>query len=118
MSTRKATPLFWASCLLVLCPISAFAQSQTTGRIIGTVRDPNGAVITGAEVALKNLTTGEERRVTTNAEGHYVIQLLPSGTYRVSVVAHGFKKAAIESVRVNITETSTVDVPLEVGTIA
>jgi carboxypeptidase family protein len=117
MSTRKATPLFWFSCLLVLCPISALAQSQTTGRIIGTVRDPNGAVIAGAEVAVKNLATAETREGTTDGEGAYSVTLLSPGTYRVSVTANGFKKGEIESVRVVITETSTVNFKLEVGTI-
>ena len=40
MSTRKPTSLFWTSCLLALCSITALAQSQTTGRIAGTVKDP------------------------------------------------------------------------------
>jgi len=116
MSTRKARLLFWASCLLALYSISAFAQSQTAGRIIGTVKDSNGAVIAGAEVAAKNLTTDEQRSVTTDAEGNYSILLLSPGAYLVSVTANGFKRA-VRSVRVIITETSTVDLHLEVGTI-
>ena len=110
--------LFWIRCLLVLYSISAFAQSQTTGRIAGTVKDPNGAVIVGAEVTVKSLATAEERKVTTDEEGNYAVPLLSPGTYRVSVTANGFKKAEIESVRVVITETSTLDVSLEVGTIS
>src|SRR5215831_8347141 len=117
MSTRKARLLFWASCLLALYSTSAFGQSQTTGRIVGTIKDPNGAVVAGAEVISKKLATAEERKVTTDAEGNYAIPLLPPGSYRVSVTANGFKKAEIESVRVVITESSTVDVSLEVGTI-
>ena len=118
MSPRKATPLFWLSCLLVLCPISALAQSQTTGRMVGTVKDQNGAGIVGAEVTVKSLATTEERNVTTNAEGDYVVSALTPGTYRVSFTASGFKKAEIESVRVVITETTMVDVSLEVGSIS
>src|ERR687885_1150351 len=66
MSNRKAMLLFWVSCLLVLYSISAFAQSQTTGRIAGTVKDQHGAVVVGAEVSVTSLATAEERRVTTD----------------------------------------------------
>ena len=118
MIARKATPLFWFSCLLVLCPISVFTQSQTTGRIVGTIKDQNGAGIVGAEVTVKSLATTEERNVTTNAEGDYVVSALSPGTYRVSITASGFKKAEIESVRVVITETTMVDDSLEVGSIS
>ena len=110
--------LFWVSCLLVLCPILTVGQSQTTGRISGTVRDPNGAIIVGAEVTVKSLATAEERKVTTDAEGNYAVPQLSPGTYRVSVTASGFKKAEVESFRVVITETSTFDVNLELGTIS
>jgi len=118
MSTRKAMSLFRVSYLVAFCSISLFAQSQTTGRIAGTVKDPNGAVIAVAEVAVKSLATTEVRRVTTDAEGRYTVPMVSPGTYRVSVTANGFKTAGIEPVRVAITETATVDVSLELGTIS
>ena len=98
--------------------MSAFAQSQTTGGIAGTVRDENGAVIVGAQVTVKSLANGDERKVTTDGEGNYAALLLSPGTYRVSVRANGFRKVEFESVRVVITETSTLDIPLEVGNIS
>jgi outer membrane receptor protein involved in Fe transport len=118
MIAGQAIRTFWISCLLVLCSISALPQSQTTGRISGTVKDPNGAVIAGAEVTVKSLFTGEERTVPTDAEGNYAVPLLSPGTYRVNVTANGFKRAEIESVRVVITETITVDISLEVGDVS
>src|SRR5919199_2224815 len=96
MSNRKAISLFWAGCLLVLCSISAFSQSQTTGRIAGTVKDRNGARIVGAEVNVTSLATAEERKVTTDAEGNYTVPLLPPGTYRVKVTAGGFNAALFD----------------------
>ena len=62
-----------------------------------------------------SLATAEPRNVSTDTEGNYSVPLLSPGVYRVSVMTSGFKKAEIESVRVVITETSTVDVSLEVG---
>src|SRR5919201_1060745 len=109
MSTRKAMSLFWAGCLLVLWHTSAFAQSQTTGCIAGTVKDHNGAVIVGAEVTVTSLATAEERKVGTDAEGDYSVPLLAPGAYRIKVTANGFNAALFDSVRVIITETTTVN---------
>ena len=115
MSARKAMSLFWVGCLLALYPISAFAQSQTTGRISGTVKDPNGAVIAGAEVTVTSLATAEGRRVTTDAEGNYAVPLLSPGAYRVRVAAGGFNPTLFDPVRVVITETTTVNADLAVA---
>ena len=117
MTTRTPISLFWICCFLAPYSNFAFPQSQTTGRIAGTVKDPNGAVIAGAEVIVTSLSNSETRKAKTGIEGHYVVMLLSPGTYRVRVTAHGFKRAEIESVRVVITETATVDVSLEVGNI-
>src|SRR6185436_1053167 len=107
MIARKAAALFWAGCLLVLCPLPAFAQTQTTGRIDGTVKDQNGAVIAGADVTVTNLATAEERKVATGTEGNYTVPLLSPGSYRIKVGAAGFNPAVFDSVVV-ITETTTV----------
>ena len=117
MSTRIIISMFCATCLLAFYSMSALAQSQTTGRIAGTVKDPNGAIIVGAEITVTSLATKEERNRTTDVEGNYNVLLLSPGIYRVSVTANGFKKAETD-VRVVITETSTVDVNLEVGTVS
>ena len=118
MSMRKPMSLFWIGCLLVLCPVSAFSQSQTTGRIAGTVKDPHGARIVGAEITVISLATTEERKVKTDDRGNYAVPLLPPGMYRISVTANGFKKTDVESIRVVITETFPLDLNLEVGTIS
>ena len=118
MSTRKPMSLFWIGCLLVLCAVSAFSQSQTTGRIAGTVKDPHGARIVGAEITVISLATTEERKVKTDDRGNYAVPLLPPGMYRISVTANGFKKTDVESIRVAITETFPLDLNLEVGTMS
>ncbi len=106
-SSLKA--LFRVSWLTTLCTLSVFAQSQTTGRIVGTVRDQKRGLIVWAEVTIKNKSTAEERQVKTDNEGNYIAALLSPGTYRVSVAASGFAPAVFEPVQVAITETTTVD---------
>src|SRR5437667_683762 len=97
------------------CPSALLAQSQTTGRISGTVQDQNGAAIARAEVTAINLATEDERKVVTDSEGNYSVLLLPPGLYRVSIRATGFKRAFIENVPVIITQTTVEEAKLEVG---
>ena len=94
----------------------ALAQSASTGALAGTVTDPSGAVLVGANVAATNTGTGAARSTTTDANGAYKLSLLPPGEYRVKFSAQGFKTAEVSSVTVNVTETATVNHGLELGT--
>src|SRR6185369_6929558 len=97
---------------------SVFAQAGSTGAISGTVRDEKGAIVPGAQVEVVNATTGvTERTVTTDGNGNFGVTQLPPGTYKLAVTASGFSKAELPDVKVNVTETTTVSVPLKVGQI-
>jgi hypothetical protein len=98
---------------LLLLTSSSFAQTQTTGRIAGTVKDQKGAVIVGAEVLVTSETTGEARRSNTDADGNYSVSVLQPGSYRVRISAAGFQEASLP-VRISITEMTTLDVTLVV----
>jgi hypothetical protein len=113
MIDRKAASLLLPF-LLLLSP-SALAQSQTTGRITGTVKDQHGAAIPGAELSVVSRSTGDERKVSTDATGNYGVPLLPPGTYRLKVTAEGFNATLFDNVQVIITETTTVDASLAVA---
>src|SRR5260370_26317648 len=98
-----------------LWPAFALAQTQTTGRIAGTVKDPHGAVIVGAEVAVINKATGDERKVTADETGNYALARVQPGAYRVIVAVPGFTPAVFDPVQVVITETTLVNADLVVG---
>src|SRR5438132_561076 len=115
MILKRATSLLLPFAFLLLLSLSAFAQTQTTGRIAGTIKDQNGAVIAGAEVTVVNKATGDERSVIAHAEGDYVVSLLPAGAYRVRVVANGFNTRIFDTVEVAITETTLVNADLTVA---
>src|ERR1051325_11346037 len=117
MTARKGIALLMTICLLAASSVSAFAQSQTTGRIAGTVKDQSGAVIAGAQVGVVSRATGDERKATSDEGGNFLVPLLPPGTYQVSVVATGFKKAIFDQIQVAITETTPVNADLEVGAV-
>src|SRR6267142_1249037 len=109
MMVRRAIRL---SALLLL-PVIALAQTHTTGRLAGTVRDQNGSVIVGAEVTVVGSATGNERKVVPDTEGTYVVALLPPGNYRVRVAANGFQSFS-DTVQIVITETRLVNPDLTV----
>ena len=80
MKTLKAS----VACVLaigLLLPVIAFAQADA--RFAGVVLDPSGAVVPGATVVVKNERTGEERTVTTNAEGRYIVPNLRPSVYTI-----------------------------------
>ena len=66
---------------LLLTAQAAWAQSTTEGAIAGTVTDPSGAVVSGANVAARNNGTNQEFTTTTDSSGYYRINLVPPGTY-------------------------------------
>ncbi len=119
----KATALFtaWVLTLVSILPLLAtptMAQA-TTGSLRGTVADPNGGVIAGATVTVKNEGTGSASSpVTTSGEGTYDIPALQPGTYTVTVEASGFKRAVSTGVMVKIGTVNPLDVSLEAGNVA
>src|SRR5918993_955144 len=102
--------------MLALFSISIFAQSQTTtGTLQGNVVDPNGAVLSGASVTVRNVNTGFERTVTSNSDGFFTAPLLPLGTYRVTTTANGFSNSILENVEVTIGNTLSLNIGLKLG---
>ncbi len=93
----------------------ALAQTAATGALSGVIADPTGAVIVNAQIKVTNEATGETRTVSSRADGAYVVPLLPPGAYRVEVASSGFKTSLRSGVRINVTETATLDIRVEVG---
>lgn len=102
-----------------LCSFVAVSQ-EITGSVVGTVRDANGAIVSGATVIITDPAKGnvEVRSVTTNDAGEYSAPNLPSGIYEVVVEAPSFKKSVQTDVKLDIGQRRTVDISLEVGNIA
>jgi len=97
--------------------VPAGAQ-DAAGRIIGTVTDPSGSVIPHARVIVTNTQTNVSSETTTADDGSYQVQLLPIGTYRVSVEAQGFRKSVTNPQTLEINQSLKVDLKLEVGSTA
>ncbi len=91
--------------------------SEGVATISGTISDPNGAVIAGANVSVSNSQTGLALTTITNDAGEFRFEGLPSGTYMVLIEAPGF--SAFETGPVMLRESSamTVDRTLSVAPI-
>lgn len=101
-----------ASFALLISPL--FAQSER-GTISGLVKDPSGAVIAGARVAVTNTATNQTISITTTEAGDYAAISLQVGAYRVRVEKDGFRPAVINGVTVDAASNARADVTLEVG---
>jgi hypothetical protein len=99
---------------VVLACLNSFAQ-QITGNFRGTVTDPSGAVILGAEVTAQQSETALSRTTTTDRNGNYVLLELPVGHYRLHVAAKGFEEYEQDGITLNVNETASVSLRLAVG---
>src|SRR5579872_1565165 len=110
-------------CRLALLLVSAVIAAdvllaQDTGTIVGTVRDPAGLVIANAKVTATLKERGVTRTVTADAEGNYVLPLLPIGTYTITVEQQGFKTFSQAGIGLTANENARVDAKLEVGSVS
>src|SRR5882762_8965830 len=96
--------VFGLSALLFSLSLTVFAQSDR-GNMVGTVRDPNGAVVPAAKVTVTNLESGEVRETKTSDEGNYNVPELKAAPYKIKVEAEGFKSATVERVQIAVQVT-------------
>jgi len=115
-SPWKARHWILSLILLILAglPLAAVAQ-VTTATLVGTISDPSGAVLPGAQVIARNVDTGLTRTVQSSEEGAYRIEFLPVGNYVLEVTAPGFKKASRSGIELQVNDTARVDITLAVG---
>jgi outer membrane receptor protein involved in Fe transport len=84
--------IFLVMAILALAGFSAFAQGS--GKISGTVKDQNDAVVLGASVTLLNIASSQRSTTTTDSNGKYEFTGLRGGTYRVIATSSGFGESA------------------------
>jgi hypothetical protein len=107
--TLTAIPLL----VLFLCPL-ANAQDPI-GTLEGQITDPSSAVVSGADVSAHNAQTGLTRTVRSSREGSYHFSNLPIGEYTLTVSATGFAAFSVSPVRIDIGQTVTYPIALQVA---
>ena len=81
----------------------------------GTVTDPQGAAVPGAEITVTNASTSATFKAATNERGEWALPAMSAGNYRVSVAAKGFKTVTIDDVGMNAGVPRSVNSTLEIG---
>jgi hypothetical protein len=110
--SQRLFTLAAAALLVISAALPASAQTAALGSIAGIVRDSAGAVVSGATVVITNTGTSASRTITTDSEGHYVVNFLQPGIYEVILGGGGFAKIDQKNVTVQVGQIVTVDATL------
>jgi TonB-dependent receptor len=104
-----------AIAMVFVFAISIPAKAQTNGATLeGTVTDASGAAVPAADVTVAGTDTETKRQAETDGNGHYEFNVLPAGTYIVSVSKKGFQTKVMNPVTI-ATSATRLDVKIEVG---
>ena len=102
-----------------LCLFTILIPAQETRSTInGRVYDTQAAAIVGANVTVTNSDTGTVTHLTTNETGYYEAPLLLPGTYKISASASGFKTSVREGFALQMSQTLSIDLKLDVGAVS
>lgn len=104
--------------LLALSAPPVQAQTASSGSVSGQVSDPQGSSVPGADVTLTDLGTKSKQTATTNDSGRYTFPVVHPGLYDLTITKSGFKTARMAQQKVSIGLVLTVNVALEVGSLA
>ncbi len=85
------------------------------GAALGTIKDPSGAGVSGATVALLSVDKGVTVTRKTDGGGDYEFDNLQAGSYRISVTAPGFETSSTDPFKVNVGARQRVDLSLKLG---
>jgi len=114
------------ACIPVVCILlltlqalpSLKAQAQAfSASLSGTVYDSSGAAVPNAKLTLSSPTQGVERAFTTGQDGRYTFTLVPPGTYDLAVRGPGFKTYSQEGIGLEVGQSATQDVTLQLGAV-
>ncbi|MGH9327520.1 MAG: carboxypeptidase regulatory-like domain-containing protein [Terriglobia bacterium] len=119
----KITKLFPLVTLAILGPVlmvpAPSRADSLYGSIRGTVTDPSGAVIPGATVTARDVTTGTNRVLKSQPDGSFeFLSLLAPATYTVTIEKSGFREYTTSNIHLNLNQTFVVKVTLRVGSSA
>src|SRR5690348_11072645 len=115
---KMLVKLGYIASVVTLLTAAAMAQSAATAELHVTVKDPKGAVVRDATVAVRNEAQNFARSTTSNVNGEYQFLLLPPGSYTVSVEASGFAKTVAQNVRVTVGQVAELPVALQLATVS
>jgi hypothetical protein len=115
-------PLLVLALTMVSALLFGFSQptlaQEVTGAITGTVTDPSGAAVPGAQVTATDVLRGTIWPTQTNGSGVYNMPRLPVGSYTVKVEVSGFSTAVRSAFEIQMNQVYRVDFQLKMGAVA
>src|SRR5262249_34175565 len=110
------------SCIVVcalLILLAGLSYGQTVGASVqGTIRDPSGAVLPGANIVIKNSQTGASLEFISDEGGRYLAPLLQPGEYEVQVSLPGFQTVTRRGIHLAVGQSVVMDMKLDVGQVS
>lgn len=111
--TNVAATLALAISFIAVTPCMA---QEARATLSGTITDPSGSTMVGAQVRITNLETGIVLSAVSNEVGQYRLLFINPGAYRVTVEMPGFRTLVREGIQLTLGQAATLDVSLLVGT--
>ena len=111
MFIRVVSVVFVSLCLLVK------VNAQSSAALSGTVKDPKGRPVEGAEIRIQGSDADKVGKIHTNPNGRYNYPALETGMYNVTLVIDGVVKASIKNVRTKAGENQTLNFDLKKGAV-
>ncbi|MBV9404491.1 MAG: carboxypeptidase regulatory-like domain-containing protein, partial [Acidobacteriaceae bacterium] len=99
-----------------LLPGAFTLWAQVSAALFGSVTDPSGALVSGAQIIVKNQDTGAVRETFTNSAGQYVVPALPVGRYQVRATKTGFTEEIRTGIILAVGQEARVNLNLRIGT--
>src|SRR6266853_784267 len=109
--------MVWNAMVWLVCPLMSLSISAQvpTGTILGTVKDPSGAVVAGAAITIRNVDTGDRRTAVSGTDGAYRVPQLPTGHYEVKAEQSGFRTETQQGITLNVSDNAVINFTLAVG---
>jgi len=108
----RFTSLLFAVLIGACC---LWSQATQVSQIAGTIQDPSGAAISGAQITVTNTDTGVARAVTSGADGAYLVTNLPVGQYRLQAKKEGFAVYVESRIVLDVDTNPHINVTMKVG---
>lgn len=118
-TTRKLALIRPALALLMFALANstiAPAQQSSQGRITGVVKDPNGAIVSGASVVLMH-SQAMLSTTATDSSGHFSFDKVPVGSYEIRITQTGFGTHNV-SAQVNAGKATELEVVLDLAPVS
>jgi len=118
MKRPRVSAILWTLLSAFVWMFAPAVSASPTGSIAGFVRDPSGAMISGARLTLINMSTNGKEEIVSDSNGGFQFLQLAPAVYSLHVEAPGFKKETLKDVVVQVDQITHLDATLQVGSVA